>query len=131
MRKSSNVYVASGSYTPSPPGSPGPQGPLPPSVQKITYSFAVRGGWFNLLRFINMLETQKRIINVDSITITPGGNDEKLTTTPRRELGIRITSYMYREAPPPPDPNAPTAMEQPKEPREKPADTIKTTSPPD
>ncbi len=128
LRKSSNVYISSGRYTPIPTGAP----PLPGNVQKVTYDFSVRGGWFNLLRFINMLETTKRVMNVDSIIITPGGGDEKLTSTPRRDLTIRVTSYMYREGPPPPDPNAPPETTPKEEIKDKPAgETNKSTLPPD
>lgn len=132
LRKSSNVYLSGGVYTPGPPGSPGPFGPLPANVQRIQYQCAVRGGWFNLLRFINMLETQQRRIVVDNISITPGGDSDTLTTTPRRDLNIRVTSFMYREEPAPPEAvPTPTGTEGQPPKEEKKPDVNKSTLPPD
>jgi hypothetical protein len=146
LRKSSNVFISGGRYTVYQRGAPPAPGmmPLPASVQKATYDFNVRGGWFNLLRFVNMLETQKRILVIESVSVLPGQeatDKDKITATPRRELAVRVSSFMYRVDPAPPaegavDPvtGAPIGTapppEKPPEPKEKP-DTNKSTLPPD
>ena len=70
----------------------------PATVHKVQYDITVNGSFYQLLRYVNLLEQQKRFIGVENLSISkgsePGGKDKP--TTPRRDLKIQIYSYTYR-----------------------------------
>ena len=71
----------------------------PATVHKVQYDISVNGSFYQLLRYVNLLEQQKRFIGVENFAITKSGSDSgpgAKATTPRRDLKIVIYSYTYR-----------------------------------
>ncbi len=86
LRKQSSTFVQDARYSPS-RGGPG----LAPSMNRATYDVSVRGGFFNLLRFVNLLEAQTRFVAVDDFSIS--GGSEETGRIPIREMRIRLYSF--------------------------------------
>jgi Tfp pilus assembly protein PilO len=94
FRRRSGVSVSRGSWVlpqkPQPtPGRPQPRN-IPASVHKVEYDIAVTGGFYQLLRYMNLLEQENRFINVESFTIARPGEGAK------REMKLTLYSYTYR-----------------------------------
>jgi Tfp pilus assembly protein PilO len=71
----------------------------PPTVHKVQYDITVNGSFYQLLRYVNLLEQQKRFIGVENFTVTKtGGSDLGLAkaAAPRRDMKITIYSYTYK-----------------------------------
>lgn len=69
---------------------------LPPQVHKVDYEFLCTGRFFPLLRFINLLETNQRFLEIQSCSISTW--EEALQDDPRsdlREMKIKVTTYTY------------------------------------
>ena len=75
------------------PGRPAPKA-QPASVHKVQYDFSVTGNFYQLLRYINILEEELRFLNVENFTISKG--TETGGAGLRREMKITIYSYTYR-----------------------------------
>lgn len=75
----------------------------PPTVHKVQYDMAVTGNFYQLLRYINIIEQNKRFIGVDNFAITKGagGDAVKGSEAPKRDLKITIYSYTYKLPPAP------------------------------
>jgi hypothetical protein len=74
----------------------------PPTVHKVQYDLAVSGTFYQLLRYVNLLEQHRRFIGVESFTISKGqGGDGKGQILPKRDLKITIFSYTYKLPPTP------------------------------
>jgi len=107
MRRKANVTVPSVSWTtPSnPPPIPGrPPVVKPATIHKVQYDVAVSGSFYQLIRYINLLEQQRRFIGVETFSISKGGSTPTgpgvaKAAAPRRDLKITIYSYTYK----PPD----------------------------
>jgi hypothetical protein len=71
----------------------------------------VTGSFYQLLRYINILEQNKRFIGVENFAISKaGGSDSsKSPEAPRRDLKIIIYSYTYKLPPKPFEIDAPEA----------------------
>lgn len=102
LRRKAGVNVPRASWTvPSRP-TPIPGRPAftqPATVHKVQYDITVNGSFYQLLRYINLLEQQKRFIGVENFAVTKsGGNETGLTkaAAPRRDLKITIYSYTYK-----------------------------------
>jgi Tfp pilus assembly protein PilO len=83
----------------------------PPTVHKVQYDLSVTGSFYQLLRYINILEQNKRFIGVENFSISKaGGSDSsKSPEAPRRDLKIIIYSYTYKLPPKPFEIDAPEA----------------------
>ncbi len=92
LRKLSNVFLGDARYS---PGKTGGTGALPPSMNRATYDLNVKGGFFNLLRFINLLEAQKRHVGVQHFSIAEGAGDQK-SAVPIREMRLTIFSFAQK-----------------------------------
>ena len=71
----------------------------PPTVHKVQYDMSVNGSFYQLLRYINLLEQQKRFIGVENFNVTKAGNDGPglgKAAAPKRDLKITIYSYTYK-----------------------------------
>lgn len=108
FRNQAGVNVSRGGWAvptrPSPlPGRPPVN--IPPSVHKIQYDLSVTGSFYQLLRYVNLLEQQRRFIGVQTFTIgkASGEGSEKggKATAPKRDLKITIYSYTYKPRPTP------------------------------
>jgi hypothetical protein len=75
----------------------------PPTVHKVQYDLAVTGTFYQLLRYINILEQNKRFIGVENFSFNkgPGGDNVKGNEIPKRDLRITIYSYTYKLPPTP------------------------------
>lgn len=108
FRNQAGVSVSKGTWTtptrPSPlPGRPAVN--VPPTVHKIQYDLNATGTFYQLLRYVNLLEQQRRFIGVQNFTIGKAGTDLQdksgRVKAPKRDLKITIYSYTYK---PPPTP---------------------------
>lgn len=85
-------------------------GPAPPSanVHKVQYDFQVKGAFHQLVRYLNLVEKERRFLNVENFSIVRGSEAAtkgKSAAQAMRELKISISSYTYRVPPtvePPP-----------------------------
>ena len=101
LRRRANVVVPRVSWgvpaRPAPiPGRP----PVvqPPTIHKVQYDISVVGSFYQLIRYINLLEQQRRFIGVENFTIGKGPGDPKQkTTAPKRDLKLTIYSYTYKQ----------------------------------
>jgi Tfp pilus assembly protein PilO len=102
LRRRANVTVPRVSWTvPSRPAAiPGrPPVVQPPTVHKVQYDIAVTGTFYQVIRYINLLEQQRRFIGVDNFTISKGagGDTGKKGGAPKRDLKLTIYSYTYKQ----------------------------------
>lgn len=105
LRRKATVTVSRASWgVPSKP-QPIPGRPAvvqPPTVHKVQYDLSVTGNFYQLLRYINLLEQNKRFIGVENFSINKGpGGEGKGLTQPKRDLRITIYSYTYKLPPTP------------------------------
>jgi Tfp pilus assembly protein PilO len=105
LRRKAGVSVSRAGWTvPSKP-QPIPGRPAvvqPPTIHKVQYELGVVGNFYQLLRYINLLEQHKRFIGVESFNVSKGpGGDVKSTAQPKRDLRITIYSYTYKLPPAP------------------------------
>lgn len=102
LRRKAGVNVPRAAWTiPSKPTPiPGRQSFVQPAtVHKVQYDIAVNGSFYQLLRYVNLLEQQKRFIGVENFAITKSSGGDagpNKPTTPRRDLKIQIYSYTYK-----------------------------------
>jgi Tfp pilus assembly protein PilO len=69
----------------------------PATVHKVQYDITVTGTFYQLLRYVNLLEQHRRFIGVESFSITKGGGiDAKGAALPRRDMRVTIYSYTYK-----------------------------------
>lgn len=104
LRRKAGVNVPRAQWTV--PARPTPIPGRPPFVQpatvhKVQYDITVSGSFYQLLRYINLLEQQKRFIGVENFTVGRGGGaaeaaGAKSAAAPRRDLKITIYSYTYK-----------------------------------
>lgn len=74
----------------------------PPTVHKVQYEMNVVGSFYQLLRYVNLLEQHRRFIGVESFTIGKGTSGEaKGVQVPKRDLRVVIYSYTYKLPPKP------------------------------
>jgi Tfp pilus assembly protein PilO len=105
LRRKAGVNVPRAAWTvpsrPVPiPGRPAVNQPA--SVHKVQYDLTVNGSFYQLLRYVNLLEQQRRFIGVENFNIMKGGGSEGLKgAAPRRDLRITIYSYTYKPQPVP------------------------------
>jgi Tfp pilus assembly protein PilO len=103
LRRKSGVSVSRASWViPSRAAAQPGRPPQPQTVHKVQYDLSVTGNFYQLLRYVNLLEQNRRFMGVDNFTITKGGGgDVKGTALPKRELRITIYSYTYKLPPTP------------------------------
>lgn len=100
LRKQAGVSVSSGRWVQATKAQQVP-GRLPRNypvnIHKVQYDLAVSGGFFQLLKFINLLEQHPRFMNVESFTITPATGVEKLAPgAMRRDMKLTLYSFTYK-----------------------------------
>lgn len=88
-------------------------------VHKVQYDLNVKGGLHQLLRFLNLLEKERRFLNVETFDVTKGSGDsiaakdakagKSSPGAPIRNLKVVVSSYTYRTPPPPPSPTTAVA----------------------
>lgn len=124
LRRLSSTFIDNVKFTPGGKAGVSAGGPpVPPSMNKAIYEIEISGGFFNLLRFLNLLEAQKRFIAVQSFSITAGaeqgGSGKTSTLIPVRDLKIQIYSFTRKDPSMmmrpglPPQPGQPTGTTPP------------------
>lgn len=73
----------------------------PPTVHKVQYDLNVTGNFYQLLRYINLLEQNRRFMGVETFSIAKGSGSEPKILLPKRDLRITIYSYTYKLPPTP------------------------------
>jgi Tfp pilus assembly protein PilO len=104
MRRKSGVAVSRAAWTVPARASASPAAKVQPAtVHRVQYDLSVTGSFYQLLRYINLLEQNRRFIGVESFTIGKGstGDKEKSAALSRRELKVTIYSYTYKLQPAP------------------------------
>lgn len=116
FRSRAGVTVDRGGWsTPKPPipmpGRPGRLPAIPPGFHKVEYDLNVSGSFYQLLRYINLLEQEGRFLNVENFSISPGSQATVAPATPgaaatrqpppQRDLKITVYTYTSRPAPKP------------------------------
>ncbi len=106
MRRKAGVTVSRAGWTVPGRPSPIPGRPAvvqPPTVHKVQYDLSVTGTFYQLLRYINILEQNKRFIGVENFSFNKGagGESSKGPESPKRDLKITIYSYTYKLPPAP------------------------------
>lgn len=104
LRRKAGVSVSRAAWTIPAKPTPVPGRPAnvqPPTVHKVQYDLSVTGTFYQLLRYINLLEQHRRFIGVESFSVAKGSNENKGTLVPKRELKITIYSYTYKLPPTP------------------------------
>ena len=103
LRRKAGVTIPRTAWTtpsrPAPaPGKPG----IPATVHKVQYDVSVTGSFYQLLRYVNLIEQQRRFIGVENFSIAKGtGEVAGSKAAPRRDLKITIYSYTYKPTPVP------------------------------
>jgi Tfp pilus assembly protein PilO len=102
MRRRANVVVPRVNWTVPTRPAPIPGRPAvvqPPTIHKVQYDITVTGSFYQLIRYINLLEQQRRFIGVENFSIAKGAGDTvKLkAAAPKRDLRISIYSYTYKQ----------------------------------
>lgn len=103
FRRRAGVIVSRGGWVQAPktapvPGRPQPK-PQPATVHKVQYDLAVTGSFYQLLRYINLLEQETRFINVENFSISKAGDSGAGATGAaalKRDLKLTLYSYTYR-----------------------------------
>jgi Tfp pilus assembly protein PilO len=99
FRRRSGVNVARGAWVvpqkPQPVAGRPPPRMVPPTVHKVQYEMTVSGGFYQLLRYVNLIEQQTRFINVESFSVSKA-SDTATGASPRRDMKVILYSYTYR-----------------------------------
>ena len=103
LRRKSGVSVSRAGWMVPSRATPLPGRPAQPlTVHKVQYDLAVSGNFYQLLRYINLLELNRRFLGVETFTINKGsGGEGKGPALPKRDLRITIYSYTYKLPPTP------------------------------
>lgn len=102
LRRRSGVIVPQARWVTATRPQPVPGRPartIPPTVHKVQFDLNVSGSFFQLLRYINLLEQESqqfRFINVESFQIQPA-QGQGLEAALRRNMRVTIYSYTYRQ----------------------------------
>ncbi len=72
-----------------------PQG----AFDKVSYELELEGRFYELVKFVYLLESYKRFIRIDSFGFKPGGTSGSEPTTGgvRHGLKLKLTTYTYKE----------------------------------
>lgn len=118
LRKKCRVVLAGARW--SAPRAPGPgEVGIPAGIFQARYEIKVGGGFYQILNYLNHLETDRRFLVADNIKIFAGNVAEKSGKAPVRELHLNLSTFLQRPAAAPPGPpGVPTATK----PGDKPAD---------
>lgn len=102
IRRRAGVVVSRGGWLQAPKQAPVPGRPLPKPqperVHRVQYDLTVTGGFYQLIRYINLLEQQNRFINVENFTITKSADSAATggAAALKRDLKLTLFSYTYR-----------------------------------
>jgi len=71
---------------------------VPATVHKVQFDLNVEGSFYQLLRFVNLVEQESRFINVETFTLTKSSESElgPVRGAPKRNMKVTIYSYTYK-----------------------------------
>ena len=109
LRKQSGVTVGRGGWqTPQPQSRGGIR--VPSTVHKVEYSISADGSFYQLLRYLNLLEQQKRFISIEQLSFgrgteptgaaAAGRTPTQVRQAAKREMKLVLASYTYRPSNP-------------------------------
>ena len=103
FRRRAGVTVSRGGWVQAPKTAPVPGRPQqkaqPSTVHKVQYDLTATGSFYQLLRYINLLEAETRFINVENFSIGKSGEagtGPNAAAALKRDLKLTIYSYTYR-----------------------------------
>lgn len=102
IRKRAGVDISGGRFSQAREAGPGVASP---NVHKVQYDMNVKGAFHQLVRYLNLIEKEKRYLGVDSLTIGRGADASvrgRSVAQAMRDLKITLSSYTYRVPPTPP-----------------------------
>jgi Tfp pilus assembly protein PilO len=103
IRKRAGVDVSKGTFQRPRAEAAGKGAPVAAgNVHKVQYDMGVKGAFHQLVRYLNLLEKEKRFINVESFTIGRGTDAAvrgKSVAQAVRDLKIVVSSYTWRHGP--------------------------------
>lgn len=112
IRQKTRVMVSGARFSAAKAGSDA----IPDSIFRARYELRVSGGFFELLNYLNHLETEKRFLVADSIKLSAGGAESRTGGPPVRELSMSLSTFLQRPPPQPaPPPGAKPTPEKPVE----------------
>ena len=68
----------------------------PVTMHKVQYDLDVTGSFFQLLRFVRMLEKETRFVSVESFNISPEAGDKDSAALVRK-MDLTLYSFTYRQ----------------------------------
>lgn len=96
---------------------------IPKGIFRARYEFKAVGGFYQLLNFLNHLETERRFLVAENIKLVSGPAPEGRGVVPVRELQLTLSTFMQRPSPvvagppTPPKPGDKPPEPPPEEPR--------------
>ena len=66
------------------------------TMHKVQYDLDITGSFFQLLRFVRMLEMEQRFVNVSNFTISPGESSTDSAFL-ERKMSLELYSFTYRQ----------------------------------
>ncbi len=100
LRKKCQVDISGAKF--SAPRSSGPGEDIPGTIFRARYEMKVSGGFFQLLNFLNHLETERRFLVADGIKLLAGSISESRGLAPVRELQLNLSTFLQRPSAAPP-----------------------------
>lgn len=94
LRKKTRVAISGARFTPARAGEP-----LPPTIFRARYELKVTGGFYQLLNYLNHLETERRFLVADNIKLSAGTVAEKGGQAAVRELSMNLSTFLQRPSP--------------------------------
>lgn len=113
LRRLSNVYISEAKYDPKGKGGPA----TPPSMYRASYDFRLTGGFFYLLRFMNLLEAERRFVAVQHFNIAKQA-EEEAGPVPVRSMDLVVYTFTRKPIEAPTSPGQPAPPVQPVAPTE-------------
>lgn len=101
LRRRAGVQVPSASYSQARASRPVPgrrgRGRIPARMHKVEYNVDVKGTFYQLIRYINLLEDQKRFIKVQEFSIVPAGREVTPGMAPQRTMNLKVYTFTYKQ----------------------------------
>lgn len=91
--------------------------PMPKEIFRARYEFKATGGFFQLLNFLNHLETDRRLLIGENIQLRAGAGSEGKSGGPIRELSLTVSTFLKRITPAGPPAPGTKPAEKPAEPK--------------
>jgi Tfp pilus assembly protein PilO len=100
LRKRSGVFVSRAAWFNFKPTTTQGRTPktYPQAIHRVQYDLTVTGGFYQLLKYIHLLEEQRRVINIDNLTLSPraaSGSDKGAALM--RDMKVTVYSFTYRQ----------------------------------